>query len=102
MERDYGDLDFPAVSGRTPLTRLVDSAIGRTLPYSDRVEVKQDDLRLLLGAFFMGVSPWDAPPGYVLDLTTMAHELLAQVPPGRRITVDAPSLAIIGAPQERS
>lgn len=83
MERDHGDLDFPAVSGRTPLTRLVDSAIGNTLPYSDRVEVHQDDLRFLLGAFFLGRSPWDLPPGYVDDVSAMARQLLDAIPLAR-------------------
>ena len=102
MERDYGDRAYVPIWGRTPLTRLIDAAVGNTLPYSANVEVHQDDLRLILGAFFFGKSPWDLPAAYVDDSSAMARELLDSLPADVRAALaELPQRAVAEALEAR-
>lgn len=66
MQRTLAEADITTslVSGYkpllgTPLGRLVDAATDFKLAYSDRVLVRQEDLRLVLGAYWCGEGPWE-------------------------------------------
>ena len=87
------------MGGVNPLTRLIDAAKGDTLPYSFEVKVSQEDLRLVLGAFFFGVSPWDLNPTYQADALAMTRELLDTVPPTQRFTGSLVPIGLEQGPQ---
>lgn len=81
MRHQLGELEPPMAeeatcrpTDRSPLERLVDAAAGSTLAYSDRVEVRQDDLRLVLGAYWEGGGSWVIHPTYVDQLAVLRTE----------------------------
>ena len=100
MERQHGSIRFPALRGETSLSRLLSAAEGGTLPYSAEVKVNQDDLRNLLGAYFLGAGPWQLDPFQVQLCASWAQDLMEQVPPAVRQGVeDALRLPSIGRPR---